>query len=612
MSANESKRRSEPRPIDNISSFQYQPLEEGVDCTRFLSIQPAKNDGDPTISCALNHIAFGEKPSYEALSYRWGEEAPVHTIVLNGHPFIVRKNLHDALLYLRNRGNGGLLWVDAICIDQTNVQERNRQVAIMRHIYFRAQTVIVWLGKKYSKWQEGMGTLELRFASENTSGDETLGCSDDSDPPNDAHAARLTIESDMVHQLAKDEYWKRVWIIQEIGLANQRRVCFGNMAMHWNSFIKMMTLHSTIVEGPVLLNQQIERKSEGSHKLRSLLYNHRYSQCKDHKDKIYGLIGLAVDGYGFPKPDYSKPPIQIWTDTMEFMNSHKLFDERSESDIIFCGTLVKYLLMGTQSTPVQQVLGPYGAEAEPQLIHMPEVYPRNRDSRVFGFKGYVVGCIQCIGPSTKDIAGNLEKVDEWSFHVQVNYRHDVGAAYEQSSNLLRALLAKKDSEISRLCSNQTSLVIWTGWANSGVPHGDYMKWFEDYKNGPEATESTSLSETSSGTEGTVLYQLYTEHPTCRRSRDKWRMGVASGQVERGDLVCWVRDTKTALVVRPTEKFKQGCNECAKFQVIGTAIIAEDIADSKIDHSPRLDFLKGFRQGTMDLKFDARTVYMILP
>lgn len=610
MSANESKRRSEPRSSEK-AAFQYQPLEEGIDCTRFLKIQPAISDNDP-ISCDLVQIPFCDRPSYEALSYRWGENIFTQTITLNGSKFLVGENLHDALHYLRNHGNVGLLWVDAICIDQTKTEERNRQVAIMSHIYFRAETVITWLGKKYSEYQEGMGHLESRLALENLF--RSAGFPTDSNSPNDAHAARLKTESDMVHRLAKDEYWSRVWIIQEIGLAKQRRVGFGNMTMHWNSFIKMMTLHSTIAEGPVLLNQQIERKYEGSHTLRSLLYEYRNSQCQDPKDKIYGLIGLAVDGHGFPKPDYNKPPIQIWTDVMEFMNGHRLFDENSENDIIFCGTLVRYLLMGTQSTPVQQVLGPCVAEAETKLIHIPEMYSRNKDSRVFEFKGYVVGCIQSIGPSTRDIAGNLGKVDEWSLQVQVNYQYDLGAAYEQSSNLLRALLAREDLEVSRLCSNQASLVKWTGLANSGGPQGDYIKWFDEYKAESKATESSRLAELSSSTEVTVLYQLFSKYSA--KPRDKWKMGVASGQVERGDLVCWVRDTKTALVVRPTGKFTKGPNDYAEFQVIGTAVIGEDIVDSKIDHSPRLDFLSGynggFRHGTMKLKFDARIVYIILP
>ncbi|OHF02943.1 HET domain-containing protein [Colletotrichum orchidophilum] len=536
MSANESKRRTEHRSLD-IRPFQYEPLDEGIDCTRFLKIHPARNDNGP-ISCDLVQIAFGARPSYEALSYRWGDETYTNSILLNGSHFLVGRNLYDALQYLRNQGGFGLLWVDAICIDQKRVQERNKQVAIMRHIYFRAQTVVIWLGKLYSEYQQGIDALELRHAPGDVSVNEALGCSTDSNQPDDAHTAGLKVESKMVLRLAKDEYWKRLWIVQEIGLARHRRVCFGNMAMNWNSFIKMMTLHSTDGEGPLLLNQQIESKYEGAHTMRSLLYEHRFSQCKDPKDKIFGLIGLAVDGHGFPKPDYDKSPVQIWTDTMEFMNEHDLFDQDKEVDIIFYGTLVKFLLMGTRSTLGQQVLGPCVVEAETQLIHASGPFAETKDSRVFTLTGYVVGCIQSIGPSTKDIADNLGKVDEWSFKVQVNYRNDLGAAYEQSNNLLRALLTKEDAEVSRLCFNQTSLVEWTALANSGTPLGEYSAWFANHKHELKPPENPSLSDSSSTTKATadtnqLLYQLYTGY--CKKARTKWKMGVASGQAELGDL-----------------------------------------------------------------------------
>ncbi|KAI3546612.1 hypothetical protein CSPX01_04267 [Colletotrichum filicis] len=97
------------------------------------------------------------------------------------------------------------------------------------------------------------------------------------------------------------------------------------------------------------------------------------------------------------------------------------------------------------------------------------------------------------------------------------------------------------------------------------------------------------------------------------------MGVAPGQAARGDLIFWVQGTKTALLVRPTEfstfrRSKVSCTDCsARLQVVGTAMVAEDIADPSIDHPARLDELN--REGLgrrLELKLDAPTVYIILP
>ncbi|KAK1673632.1 hypothetical protein BDP55DRAFT_633904 [Colletotrichum godetiae] len=102
------------------------------------------------------------------------------------------------------------------------------------------------------------------------------------------------------------------------------------------------------------------------------------------------------------------------------------------------------------------------------------------------------------------------------------------------------------------------------------------------------------------------------------------MGVASCQAALGDVVCWVGGTKTALVVRPTgshESAEYGYAQNVQLQVIGTAMVAEDIADSMIDHSLRLN-IQGERgevrceygvrpPGKVPLMLDARTLFIIL-
>jgi hypothetical protein len=86
-------------------------------------------------------------PSYNALSYTWGPEHPLHTIYLNGHEFQVRQNLYDFLSRMQSQGDGNtLFWIDQLCIDQRNISERSQQVQMMGDIYTRAQEVVVWLG----------------------------------------------------------------------------------------------------------------------------------------------------------------------------------------------------------------------------------------------------------------------------------------------------------------------------------------------------------------------------------------------------------------------------------------------------------------------------------
>jgi hypothetical protein len=85
---------------------------------------------------------------YEALSYVWGDENEKLPIFISGCRFDVTINLHAALLRLRNHSMQRLLWIDAICIDQENLQEKEYQIRFMSEIYGHANRVVVWLGEQ--------------------------------------------------------------------------------------------------------------------------------------------------------------------------------------------------------------------------------------------------------------------------------------------------------------------------------------------------------------------------------------------------------------------------------------------------------------------------------
>lgn len=162
----------------------------------------------------INHVTFGQKPEYEALSYTWGDESIRHTILIDGCDFSVGQNLFDALRGLRVEVKERMLWVDAICINQSDVPERNKQISIMPFIYMRAQTVLIWLGPL-----EDRGDVP----------DIT-----DIDEFHDARSHAL---------LAKNPYWKRVWIIQEVGLARRRMVHYATHQVDWSTLIEKLQGH---------------------------------------------------------------------------------------------------------------------------------------------------------------------------------------------------------------------------------------------------------------------------------------------------------------------------------------------------------------------------------
>jgi hypothetical protein len=91
-----------------------------------------------------------EQPKYEALSYCWGSDELYKTIEINGQQIPVRRNLWGALKHLRHRlpRMKRTLWIDALCINQTDIMERNAQVSIMGSIFSMVTKVLAWLGEQ--------------------------------------------------------------------------------------------------------------------------------------------------------------------------------------------------------------------------------------------------------------------------------------------------------------------------------------------------------------------------------------------------------------------------------------------------------------------------------
>jgi len=137
----------------------------------------------------------------------------------------VREKLRNFLQEARRRKHQGFLWIDALCIDQSNVDERNHQVAMMGEIYSKATSVIVWLGESTFDIERAIETMTKTCANE--------------------LASEVWLDStDRIHELFTKGYWTRAWIVQEYMLAAKVEVWCGQFSLAeevLSSFVE--TLH---------------------------------------------------------------------------------------------------------------------------------------------------------------------------------------------------------------------------------------------------------------------------------------------------------------------------------------------------------------------------------
>ncbi|KAH7136324.1 heterokaryon incompatibility protein-domain-containing protein [Dactylonectria macrodidyma] len=123
------------------------PIDSSRHEFRLLTLHPGA--WQTPIQCSLSVASLRSRPKYRALSYVWGQKTSSHSVQINNTRVPVWKNLEGVLQRLR-RDVGGedvQLWIDAVCINQKDEEEKNAQVAMMSNIYTSCQDVFIWLGE---------------------------------------------------------------------------------------------------------------------------------------------------------------------------------------------------------------------------------------------------------------------------------------------------------------------------------------------------------------------------------------------------------------------------------------------------------------------------------
>ncbi|KAI0381004.1 heterokaryon incompatibility protein-domain-containing protein [Hypomontagnella monticulosa] len=213
---------SEPQPSDTISNSSiknglkinplppdsiYAPIPLDAAGLLFRLLQLLPGDTEP-LQCNLTVHTTSAAPVYEALSYVWGTQASQgsHAIKVNGVDVYISTNLHAALTSLRDSTTSRILWVDAICINQQDNQEKGVQVSKIVDIYKNAFNVVAYIGE-----DNGSYTDLFNFFNRDRK-DESF---------NEA-TARLGIEKipmmENFLEFCRTEWWTRVWIQQEYAL----------------------------------------------------------------------------------------------------------------------------------------------------------------------------------------------------------------------------------------------------------------------------------------------------------------------------------------------------------------------------------------------------------
>ncbi|KAK9780083.1 putative Heterokaryon incompatibility domain-containing protein [Seiridium cardinale] len=336
--------------------YNYHKLVEAKEI-RLLKLLPGKGD-EPICMHVDNASIDAVAGSYEALSYTWDTTTGKVDIAIDSsgedNPVLpIYSSLESILRYLRKEHEMRILWIDAVCINQDDIPERNKQVPLMREIYSRCARVIAWLGE-----ESQMDKAVFDTANRDTSGTKAESGAGDSFP-----MPELMLMVAGLTSLLRRPWFSRVWIIQEAALCPDLVLQCGYQTMDWEMLMagcevlfeasrsdrelvradatleriyfadtvrSMMkanrSLDSSVRPAPFSrFDYESAQPNPSGHRgdLQFFVTGSRQYDATNPRDHIYGLMGLVDDTQQSWVPvDYNKDEIRIVSEFIRTVVEH--------------------------------------------------------------------------------------------------------------------------------------------------------------------------------------------------------------------------------------------------------------------------------------------------
>jgi len=354
-----------------------------------LASSPFASGPEEIVTCTLEVVSLHKCPKYLALSYTWGDPKILKSIHINSvnnknkRTFEVTVNLDTALRHIRQERNPVRIWADAICINQSDEIEKTGQVLLMRDIYSKSTSALVWLGLAAEGSDAAMEGLHRVGKKAFEAGLLDLRKDDYLNWPHPDPEGRRSVTQKAVDDLINEDdvefpyhavktlsernYWSRVWIVQEVATPKEVTIMCGFKLLYYPHFaaailflaLKRSNILRTVtaadwfdpLRGPALTTMMSTNPSPalgvliGARRkyqdvrerepLQDLLTRgcviasavRSDRQATDPRDRIYGLLGLSSDRDDLNIiPDYSKSVVETYTNVARALITHGYTD----------------------------------------------------------------------------------------------------------------------------------------------------------------------------------------------------------------------------------------------------------------------------------------------
>ena len=286
-----------------MEDYQYQPLISGDHRIRLVKLDEGEKTGE--ITCSVIQCPLSAAPEYEAVSYCWGDPRDQTQVVCDGKILNVPLNLRKFLLRTRAKGRQRTLWIDSICVNQADDDEKASQVREMHRVYRKASRTLIWLGQDSEN-----STLGIQFALWLSK----LNAASEAEKKTWRYWWGKNWECYGIFlrqwaaffELFERPWFSRAWTVQEAVLSSNAWITCGDNAISWSALVGALlfafTDQSWIFEfyGTTKMNTllwlyhsqaEVARGTKRFHY--EILARHRQSEAFDLRDTVFAFRGLS-------------------------------------------------------------------------------------------------------------------------------------------------------------------------------------------------------------------------------------------------------------------------------------------------------------------------------
>jgi hypothetical protein len=308
---------------------------------RLLTVLPS-DDFNAPVECELHQFNNSTAPEYEGLSYAWGDAIDKSAVTCNGISVNVTANLCNALKRFRDPSVSKTIWVDALCLNQADVGEKNIHIPLVGRVYSQATNTVIFLGEtsheEAAAAAHGImavsGMLDALRAEAGIARDD-FG-NDVMDILQDKVLAqpRLDVSWNAIETIFDAPWFKRIWCVQEIVLARDilrpsyaiygharlRHRCINQVGVCLYIGMDMGSPFSVDINIPSCVGgfQCLSGDEQLDNPLFEYLGALKFHKATDPRDMVYGVLGVLRQQGSFDSADivvdYARSLEEVYTD----------------------------------------------------------------------------------------------------------------------------------------------------------------------------------------------------------------------------------------------------------------------------------------------------------